>query len=254
VNAETIARALGGHRAGAGWTACCPAHNDRTPSLSLGNAQDGKVLVRCHAGCDQERVIGALRSRGLWSENGSRPLWRPTSQIEPKREPDRDDDEPSAVALAVWRSTERPKGTLVETYLGWRGLRLLEAPTLRFHPGLKHPSGRIWPAMVALVTRGSDGKPVATHRTYPSSLRSYRRQASTLSAQSARHPMSHPNTFARSAKLIECGYCRRDGAGERGRRPLASGEVTLVGLESACAELIVAPPVLAGALQRRGRA
>ena len=69
--AETIAKALGGRKAGGGWMARCPAHDDRTPSLSIGDAGDGKVLVRCHAGCDQERVISALRSRGLWPENGS---------------------------------------------------------------------------------------------------------------------------------------------------------------------------------------
>jgi putative DNA primase/helicase len=38
---------------------------------------------------------------------------------------------------------------------------------LRFHAGLKHPSGGIWPMMVALVTNGADGMPVAIHRTYP---------------------------------------------------------------------------------------
>ena len=37
---------------------------------------------------------------------------------------------------------------------------------LRFHGGLKHPSGGRWPAMVALVTRGSDGTPLAIHRTF----------------------------------------------------------------------------------------
>ena len=31
MNAETIARALGGRRAGATWMARCPAHDDREP-------------------------------------------------------------------------------------------------------------------------------------------------------------------------------------------------------------------------------
>ena len=76
MTAETIAKALGGRKAGGGWMARCPAHDDRTPSLSIRDADDGKVLVRCHAGCDQERVIAALRSRGLWTENGSRRFTR----------------------------------------------------------------------------------------------------------------------------------------------------------------------------------
>jgi phage/plasmid primase-like uncharacterized protein len=39
-------------------------------------------------------------------------------------------------------------------------------PTLRFHPHLKHPSGDYWPAMIALVTRGTDNVPLAIHRTF----------------------------------------------------------------------------------------
>ena len=46
--------------------ACCPAHQDRDPSLAITNAQDGSVLMRCHPGCDQRDVIEALRARGLW--------------------------------------------------------------------------------------------------------------------------------------------------------------------------------------------
>jgi putative DNA primase/helicase len=43
----------------------CPAHDDREPSLSLRDV-DGKVLVHCHAGCDQRSVIEALKGLGLW--------------------------------------------------------------------------------------------------------------------------------------------------------------------------------------------
>ena len=56
MRAETIAKALGGRKVGGGWMARCPAHEDRNPSLSIHDANDGKVLVRCHAGCDQARV------------------------------------------------------------------------------------------------------------------------------------------------------------------------------------------------------
>ena len=53
-----------------------------------------------------------------------------------------------------------------ETYLGSRGLSLPPAAELRFHAGMKHPSGSTWPAMVALVTRGTDRAPIAIHRTF----------------------------------------------------------------------------------------
>ena len=55
---------------------------------------------------------------------------------------------------------------MVETYLASRGIELPPPSTLRFHPGLKHPSGGIWPAMVALVTNGVAGIPQAIHRTF----------------------------------------------------------------------------------------
>jgi hypothetical protein len=72
-SAETLAEALDGRKTGRGWMARCPAHNDREPSLSIRETDDGKVLVHCHAGCDQEHVIAALRVCGLWPEGGPQP-------------------------------------------------------------------------------------------------------------------------------------------------------------------------------------
>jgi len=43
-----------------GWTACCPAHEDRTPSLSIRD-DDGRVLLHCHAGCDVQSIVSALQ-------------------------------------------------------------------------------------------------------------------------------------------------------------------------------------------------
>jgi hypothetical protein len=40
---------------GNGYTACCPAHHDRHPSLSIGIGKEGQVLLHCHAGCVVER-------------------------------------------------------------------------------------------------------------------------------------------------------------------------------------------------------
>ena len=164
--AETIAQALGGRKTGGGWTARCPAHDDRTPSLSIRDADDNKVLVRCHAGCDQERVIAALRGRGLWSVNASRSLSRRAHSTPAERKPNQDDAKRSEVALAIWQSARPAQGTPIESYLASRGIRLLPPDALRFHAGLRHPSGGIWPAMVALVTNGIDGSSVAVHRTF----------------------------------------------------------------------------------------
>jgi len=167
MSAEIIAKALGGWKVGSSWIAQCPAHDDRTPSLSIRHADDGKVLVRCHANCDQERVIAALRRRGLW---GAPDTWVSppplTNAATFGRESSEDNDKRSQVALAIWKSAWPAQGTLVETYLASRGIHLAAPVALRFHPGLKHPSGGIWPAMVALVTSGHDDKPLAIHRTY----------------------------------------------------------------------------------------
>jgi len=47
-------------RSGRGWVARCPAHNDKRPSLSLSEGQDGRALVHCHAGCSVESIVAAL--------------------------------------------------------------------------------------------------------------------------------------------------------------------------------------------------
>jgi putative DNA primase/helicase len=67
MSAASIANQLHGRKSGLGWIAKCPAHDDRNPSLSLREV-DGKILVCCHAGCEQRAVVGALKSRGLWPE------------------------------------------------------------------------------------------------------------------------------------------------------------------------------------------
>jgi hypothetical protein len=65
--AELLAKRLSkAKRSGQQWVALCPAHDDRNPSLSISNAADGKLLVRCHAGCSQDQVIAACRARGVW--------------------------------------------------------------------------------------------------------------------------------------------------------------------------------------------
>jgi DNA primase len=166
MTAETIARALGGRRAGATWMARCPVHEDRRPSLSISASEDGKVLVRCHAGCDQRDLIAALQRRGLWQATGraSRIAFNHRGRI--AEEPDADTLKRSAVALAIWQASRTAEGTPVAAYLRSRGLDLPALPALRFNDGLKHPSGGVWPAMVALVTHGATGSPIAIHRTF----------------------------------------------------------------------------------------
>ncbi len=50
--------ANGSRRNGRDWQ--CPAHHDRTPSLTVTKAENGTVLLHCHAGCTVEDVVRAL--------------------------------------------------------------------------------------------------------------------------------------------------------------------------------------------------
>src|SRR5260221_8082980 len=43
-----------------GWKACCPAHADREPSLSIGLGEQGQVLLKCFAGCPIEHITEAM--------------------------------------------------------------------------------------------------------------------------------------------------------------------------------------------------
>jgi hypothetical protein len=47
------------------WSAKCPAHDDRRPSLSLGVGDDGRALMDCKRGCAIEAVVAALGLRLL---------------------------------------------------------------------------------------------------------------------------------------------------------------------------------------------
>lgn len=40
------------------WLACCPAHEDKTPSLAIRQA-DNRILVHCFSGCGAADVIAA---------------------------------------------------------------------------------------------------------------------------------------------------------------------------------------------------
>lgn len=57
---EVVARLEGAKPNAHGWEALCPSHEDTTPSLSVSEGADGRVLLKCHAGCSTERVVAAL--------------------------------------------------------------------------------------------------------------------------------------------------------------------------------------------------
>ena len=42
------------------WMACCPAHKDKSTSLSIRHDDGGKTLIHCFAGCSVHEVVGAV--------------------------------------------------------------------------------------------------------------------------------------------------------------------------------------------------
>ena len=123
--------------------ACCPAHDDKTPSLSITEISDG-VLCHCHAGCAYKDVISEL---GLADHRSST---KPNESY----------------AQQIWHDSYPITGTLVERYLINRGLSNVTSAALRYHKKLKHQSKSEWPAMISLITHALTGEPMGVHRTF----------------------------------------------------------------------------------------
>ena len=171
VTGRQIVSALKGRWNPGSWGVCrCPAHDDRSPSLSVRQTRD-VVLVHCFAGCPQDRVIEALRSQGLWpgrTEFGHQA--RPQAPLIANARPERDEDELAneRAARASWFAAklveERSAAWL---YLWWRGvLPRRIPPSLRFAEELYcHELRRSLPALVAAV-QDIDGRVSAIQRIW----------------------------------------------------------------------------------------
>lgn len=42
------------------WVCCCPAHEDKSPSMTVRELDDGRVLMHCFAGCEVSAILGAV--------------------------------------------------------------------------------------------------------------------------------------------------------------------------------------------------
>ncbi len=175
---HVLARLPGVKPQAGGWIARCPAHGDRNPSLSIREGDTGKVLLKCFAGCDYGRIIAALDGAPVSGASG-----RPGAKAKPRL------DEKQRIELArrIWLKAREPRATIVQDYLFGRGFTgelpweadarvdervrrerragLAIPVSLRFHPGLKHPCGSYFPAMVAAI-EDLGGAIVGIHRTF----------------------------------------------------------------------------------------
>ena len=83
---------------------------DKNPSLSITDAPDGKLLVKCFANCDPRDVLAELRNRGLTGAPPGRTNRRLVSPPKPEPEPE---PEPDERALELWHQAIPAKGTIV---------------------------------------------------------------------------------------------------------------------------------------------
>lgn len=61
---------------GRGYTACCPAHNDKSPSLTIWEDGTDRAGIHCFAGCSQNAVLAALNL--TWHD-----LYRDGQEVKP---------------------------------------------------------------------------------------------------------------------------------------------------------------------------
>jgi hypothetical protein len=56
---------------GKDYMACCSAHDDRSPSLTISEKDDGRILIHCFGGCSADEVLSAigLEMKDLMPEN-----------------------------------------------------------------------------------------------------------------------------------------------------------------------------------------
>ena len=163
MDAEQIARALGGKRSGRQWLCRCPAHDDNSPSLLIFDGHTN-VQFRCQAGCDPLDVIAALRKRGILG-NGD--------QVQNASFSRRTDDRVAAAAnlrraLNIWDEGIDPRSTLGEMYLKGRGLLLppkVCTSVVRFHPHCPRKLEKV-PALIVLMRDIATNQPRAIQRIF----------------------------------------------------------------------------------------
>lgn len=156
--ARTIVERLNGTWLHGKGMCCCPAHDDRTPSLSLTLGRKA-ILFHCFAGCSNEEVIAALDRQGV----RSRDLFDGSGAVAADTQEKRDFN---SNARRLWHSATAISDSPAEGYLAQRGI-LRASDQLRYLGRTPlGPRGAVLflPAMLAAVT--TDIGIIAIHRTF----------------------------------------------------------------------------------------
>lgn len=109
---ENVLAAVGEYtKTSTGYKACCPAHPDRTPSLSISETDSGKVVVYCHAGCTQEAVMAALGYSFTFADHDDPRTPKGGRNVTRKRHATPE----AAIKAAKWGVEQTDKREIVET-------------------------------------------------------------------------------------------------------------------------------------------
>ena len=165
-DAYTLTVALGGNWLGGKGMACCPAHDDQTPSLSLADGADGRLLLHCHAGCAFTDILAALRGRGLIAgESSFKPIGE-ICQAERRAAERAQKAKRSRLARNLWQEARPITGTAAERYIRGRGITCALPYSLRYIGNCWHQSAKRYPALVSYIRNIGEGSGFAVHRTY----------------------------------------------------------------------------------------
>lgn len=161
--AQRITFELKGRWYGSYGSACCPAHGDNNPSLTLADGPDGKLLAHCKAGCTFLDVLEALRGLGVVAGSVRTPETDHAEVVRQNAARRQEAEKKERQAKAVWNEAKQIYGTIAESYLRNRGIFCELPASLRFNPACWHPTAQRLPALIARV----DGaERFAVHRTY----------------------------------------------------------------------------------------
>lgn len=92
MNAEEFVKLLDGVRqTSRGWNACCPSHDDTSPSLGVSAGDDGRILLHCFVGCSIQEICDALglHARDLFPAQAANPRVRRAAVRKHERERDK---------------------------------------------------------------------------------------------------------------------------------------------------------------------
>ena len=103
---------------GAGWVACCPAHDDARPSLAIGRGRSGDALVFCRsAGCSTQAIVAALGMTMLELKADTARTSFPAMGAQQRAARDaRGKGFGSANAAAQWLKSKHGKWSRIHTY------------------------------------------------------------------------------------------------------------------------------------------